>query len=151
MANVNDSAIIEKMLQFPEVLQAEYFSRIAYLIVDDATYWCVLGTLWKAGGMVMQQELWRPLFQSKRKKREKMMKKRERQRWRSLPPVVTAYRAVNSLEEADYAISWTLSKEIAERIFGEDGKRPVVERRFKKADIFAFFDRRGEDEILVIL
>lgn len=151
MANSNDSAIIREMLRLPNDLCVRYFAQNSHRIIDDATYWNVLGTLWKDGGTVVQQELWRPLFQSKRKKREKIMKKRERQRWRNLPAVVMAYRAVNSLEEADYAISWTLSKEIAERVFDERGKRPVVERKFKKSEIFAFFDRRGEEEILVYL
>jgi hypothetical protein len=137
------------MLQLPAELQAEFFRRVSHKIIDDSCYWNVLGTLWKLGGTVVQQEQWRGLFLSKRGNRHKIMKKSERRAWRKLPAEVTAYRAVNHLGEADTAISWSLDRGIVEKIFSEDGKRPVVERKFKKAEIFAFFDRRGESEILV--
>ena len=148
MANENDSNILDEMVTMPESAMAEYFSKNAHRIIDDATYLNVLGTLWKLGGTVMQQDLWKDLFQSHRKKQHKIMKKRERKRWRKLPGVVTAYRAVNNGIESDAAISWTLSKAIAEKFF-ICSTREVVSRRFDKKDIFAFFDRRQEDEILV--
>jgi hypothetical protein len=151
MANTNDSDIIKGMMRYPEELYAEYFYRVSPLIVDDATYWNVLGTLWKLGGKVKQQELWRPLFLSRRKKRDKIMKKTERQRWRNLPAVIKAFRAVNDSNEAETAISWSLDRKIVERFFSYDGARQIVERTFHKAEVFAFFDRRGEEEILVNL
>ncbi|RLC24911.1 MAG: hypothetical protein DRH93_03395, partial [Deltaproteobacteria bacterium] len=98
----------------------------------------------------VQQELWKGLFQSNRKKRHKIMKKRERKRWRRLPETIVAYRAINNESEIDSAISWTLSMTIANE-FSEDGKRKVVEKTFSKKDVFAFFDRRREEEILVNL
>jgi hypothetical protein len=78
------------------------------------------------------------------------MKGRERQRWRNLPAVVTAYRAVNHPEEAETAISWTLDRKVAEK-FSQNAKRQIVVRKFRKQDVFAFFDRLGEEEILVNL
>lgn len=150
MANANDSAVIQEMLRVPEALMAEYFARNAHRILDDATYWNVLGTLWKLGGTVLQQDLWRGLFLADRPRRHKMMKGRERQRWRNLPAVVTAYRAVNHPGEAETAIAWTLDRKTAE-MFSQKGSRQVVTRRFHKAEVFAFFDRRGEEEILVNL
>ena len=149
MANENDSRIIETMMRLPGELLADFFSQNAHSIIDDATYWNVLGTLWKLGGTVRQQELWVPLFLSPRPKREKVMKRTERKRWRRLPPVVTAFRAINEPSEADTAISWSLNRNVVDRFFTEHGKRPIVERQFKKPEIFAFFDRRGEEEILV--
>jgi len=150
MANGNDSRIITYMMSLPPELMVEYFVMNHRMIIDDAMYWNVLGTLWKMGGTVVQQELWKGLFQSNRKKRHKIMKKRERKRWRRLPETIVAYRAINNESEIDSAISWTLSMTIANE-FSEDGKRKVVEKTFSKKDVFAFFDRRREEEILVNL
>lgn len=148
MANENDSTIISQMMMLPQELMAEYFARNASRIIDDSTYWNVLGTLWKLGGTVVQQDLWKRLFSSPRRQSHKIMKSRERRSWRNLPKVVTAYRAVNDDAEIQTAISWTMSKSVAEN-FSDGGKRKVVIRQFRKEEVFAFFDRRHEDEILV--
>lgn len=149
MTRLNDRKIIEQMMCLPEELMAQYFSVNAYRITDDALYWNVLGTLWKLGGTVIQQDLWLPMFRSDRRGPHKIMKNRERKKWRRLPKTFVAYRAVNCAAEAESAISWSLSKKTVERVFSESGKRSIVERQFHKSDVFAFFDRRGEDEILV--
>lgn len=148
VANENDSYIISGMMQLPPQLMAEYFARNADKIQDDATYWNVLGSLWKLGGTVVQQDLWKRLFRSARKRRHKIMKSRERKRWRKLPKTMMAYRAVNDDSEIDTAISWSLSRAVAER-FSENGNRKIVARQFNKNEVFAFFDRRQEEEILV--
>jgi len=151
MANANDRAVIEDMMKLPEQLMAEYFSRNAHRILDDAVYWNVLGTLWKLGGTVVQQDLWLSMFNANRKQRHKIMKKRERRAWRRLPKQIKAYRAVNHNDEANTAISWTLSRDTAERVFSENGKRAIVSKIFCKDKVFAYFDRRKESEILVRL
>ena len=151
MANQNDSEIINRMMQLPEIYMAQFFANNGQDIVDDSTYWNVLGTLWKGGGTVVQQDLWLELFQAKRRNKHKLMKTRERRFFNKLPRVVTAYRAINNDSEINKAISWTLSEDIAKRIFSQNGKREVVARRFSKEQVFAYFDRRNEQEILVNL
>lgn len=146
MSNENDSAVIQEMMRVPERLMAEYFARNSHRITDDTTYWNVLGTLWKLGGTVMQQDLWLDLFLADRPRRHKIMKGRERQRWRNLPASVIAYRAVNHPDEAATAICWTLDKAVAARL---SNGRSVMVRKFQKSEVFAFFDRRCEEEILV--
>ena len=148
MANENDSTIIARMMQIPQHLMAEYFKQNSDRIQDDSTYWNVLGSLWKLGGTVIQQDLWKELFQSHRKRCHKIMKSRERKRWRKLPKNILAYRAVNDESEAETAISWTLSKSVAQQ-FSENGRRKVVTRIVNKDEVFAFFDRRHEEEIIV--
>ncbi|MBS9994687.1 hypothetical protein J4H55_19435 [Vibrio alginolyticus] len=117
---------------------------------DDATYWNVLGSLWKDVGEVQQQSLWLPLFRSSRRSRHKIMTSSERKEFARLPETVTAYRAINGESEISTAISWTLSPEIAQRVFSHNGKRQVVKRQFKKKQILAYFSRRNEQEIIVI-
>lgn len=149
MANKNDTDLISVMLKLPAMLHAEYFVRASPHIIDDANYWNILGTLWKAGGTVIQQEQWLKLFTSPRPKAHKIMKSRERRAWRKLPAKVVAYRAVNNRGEAFIAMSWTLDLKTAER-FSEAGTRKIVKRTFDKKDIFAYFDRRGESEIIIL-
>ncbi|MET4696965.1 hypothetical protein [Endozoicomonas lisbonensis] len=150
MANENDTKFMQALMLVPEELQAEFFRKNAHQIKDDSTYWNVLGTLWKLGGTVAQQELWKEMLSAPRKNSHKIMKNKERSVWRRLPNKVKAYRAINHDGEIDTAISWTLSRKIAEK-FSQNGKRKVVSREFRKAEIFAYFDRRNEDEILVNL
>lgn len=149
MTNSNDRKIIETMMDVPEVSMAQYFMLNHHRIQDDALYWNVLGSLWKLGGTVIQQDLWILLISSPRRQRHKIMKNRERKKWRRLPKTFVAFRAVNTDDEIDSAISWSLSREVVEKVFSRGGSRKIVSRQFYKDDVFAFFDRRGEDEILV--
>jgi hypothetical protein len=149
MANENDSKIMEQILSTPDVrLASEVFRRNAHRIIDDATYWNILGVMWKMGGTVIQQDHWKEMFRCDRRQKHKIMKNRERKRWRKLPKIVTAYRAINTPEEIETAISWTLNRKTAEQ-FSWNGERKIIERNFHKTEIFAFFDRRQEDEIIV--
>lgn len=150
MANENDSRILQCMMFQPEALRAEFFRRYSHKIQDDSAYWVVLGSLWKAGGTVIQQDLWREMFLSPRRNRHKVMKTKERSIWRRLPKTVKAYRAINHKGEIGTAISWTLSRKVAEQ-FSQNGKREIVSREFKKSEVYAYFDRRNEKEILVNL
>jgi hypothetical protein len=140
---------MKQMLAISDViLAAEVFRRNAHRIIDDATYWNILGVMWKMGGTVIQQDHWKEMFCCDRRQSHKIMKNRERKRWRKLPKIVTAYRAINTPEEIETAISWTLSMKTAKQ-FSLNGKRKIVKGLFHKKDVFAFFDRRQEDEIIV--
>ncbi|EOX4805095.1 hypothetical protein [Vibrio alginolyticus] len=79
------------------------------------------------------------------------MKSSERKAFAKLPKVITAYRAINdeSEIEAETALCWTLSEDIAKRVFSQGGRRKVVAKQFTKDEVFAYFDRRKEQEILV--
>lgn len=146
-----DADLVLEITRQPSQQMAQYFADNCHRFQDDANYWNVLGTLWKLGGTVHQQDLWIPLFQSKRSKRHKIMKSHERRMWRKLPNTVVAYRAVNNTAEASYAISWSLNAETAWKRFSFDGQREVVSREFTKPEILAYFDRRQEEEIIVAI
>lgn len=149
MANQNDSNIIKTMIGLPEHDMPDFFRKYADKIQDDSVYWGTLGTLWKATGNTHEQEAWLPLFKAKRRNKKKIMKARERKEFSRLPKTVTAYRAVNNDDEENSAISWTLTEEVANRIFSKNGQRKVISKQFDKSQIFAYFDRRNEQEILV--
>ncbi|ENV4252631.1 hypothetical protein ACFJ9Q_004486 [Vibrio parahaemolyticus] len=149
MANVNDSNIISRLLSIPECYQLDFFVRSAPAIQDDSTYWDVLGTLWKAQGSHQHQGVWSSLFTCLRRNKHKVMKSSERKAFAKLPKVITAYRAINDESEIETALCWTLSEDIAKRVFSQGGRRKVVSKQFTKDEVFAYFNRRKEQEILV--
>ena len=77
------------------------------------------------------------------------MKSSERKAFAKLPKVITAYRAINDESEIETALCWTLSEDIAKRVFSQGGRRKVVAKQFTKDEVFAYFNRRKEQEILV--
>lgn len=150
MANSNDAQFMAQLVSVPEEMAPVFFAKYAAQLVDDSAYWGALGTLWKAQGSVLNQSFWIPLFMSNRRNRNRLMKARERRTFNKLPATVTAYRAVNTPEEAETAISWSLDKALVARVFSHGGARPIVTRQFQRSEILAYFDRRKEQEIIVI-
>lgn len=149
MANHNDSFIATQLINAQPREVVRLFAQLSDHIQDDAAYWNLLGVLWKAHGETHRQSEWLPFFQSSRAKSRKVMAKSERKVFDRLPSVVTAYRAINEDAETQKAISWTLSEEIATRLFSQNGKRKVAKRQFAKSEVFAYFNRRHEQEIIV--
>ncbi|MCG6387568.1 hypothetical protein [Vibrio fluvialis] len=150
MANLWDSKIVSIISGWNDERCFDAFRSLSCKIQDDSTYWSVLGSLWKLCGSVKQQELWVPYFLSERRNRQKVMTSAERKALSRLPSIVTAYRAVNDDSEAEQAISWTLSEAVAVHTFSQNGKRKVTKRQFEKGRIFAYFNRRQEQEIIVL-
>lgn len=76
------------------------------------------------------------------------MKTSERREFSRLPKVVTAYRAYADEDELNHSICWSLDPKFVKQ-YAEKTGRKVAEMKFKKSDIFAYFNRRRESEILV--
>lgn len=148
MANENDSAIMSALLKLPKGARLVTLYANRYEFWDDAAYWQAVAAMWIDSDICYPNlEYWKELFTLDRRDRFKLMKKADRKVWRSLPAKVKAFRAVHENEEVDLAISWTLTRKVADR-FAKG--RKVVERTFNKNQIVAYFDRRGEQEIIVI-
>lgn len=116
--------------------------------LSDYWYWFTLSTLWVSYSGFSDLGRWRRLFRADRPNREtSLMKPSELVKFRALPDVVTAYRA-HRPGETDW-MSYTLSARIAEdfnRHRGGEVKTYCIDR----SEIIAYFDRRREDEILVL-
>jgi hypothetical protein len=122
-------------------------------LVDDATYWGLVGEVWQDTEYPAHQTAnWRALLGSKRPERPKMMDNLERTYLGMLPPSFTVYRGVNDRRYAR-GFSWTLDRERAEwfaRRFSHDGRSPhLVTGTVARADVIAYLGGRGEQEILV--
>lgn len=148
MANYIDSNITLKIIDMPKSERLEWFMKFNYIVQDDSTYWQLLAALWIDSDVCTPDlDKWIELFSSKRRNRQKLMKKGDRHIWMKLPHRVTVYRAINHAEDISKAISWTLDKEVCKRLFPD---RPIVVETFLKSEIIAYFDRRKEKEIIRI-
>ena len=121
--------------------------------LTDIDYWTLLGQVWTDSENIWQVlDGWRNLLASHRAGREHLMTAEEQAAHAALPETVTVYRgAVAGRNEA--GLSWTLDRAKAAWFSGRrmEGKgRPVVlTGTVAKADVLAFFQDRGEDEVLV--
>lgn len=143
-----DAQIAQALASTPHYFMLCFMTTYADQISDDSNYWNFLGTAWKAGGTFEQQAEWIALFQSKRRNRQKIMKTGERREFSRLPKVVTAYRAYADESELQHSICWSLDPKFVQQYADKKG-RQVATMQFNKADIFAYFNRRRESEILV--
>lgn len=148
MKIIDDVFIAKVLAATPHHLMLNVIKGYSDQIADDSNYWNFLGTAWKAGGSFAKQDQWIELFQSKRRNRQKIMKTSERREFSRLPKVVTAYRAYADEDELNHSICWSLDPKFVKQ-YAEKTGRKVAEMKFKKSDIFAYFNRRRESEILV--
>ena len=115
--------------------------------LSDPCFWEILRTMWIANGKMSNLEMFKRLFQSKRPFKYFLMTIEEEAAFKALPDPVTAYRAPAKVN--DVGISWTLSREFVDRYAKHTG-RDVIEQQFPKSRITAYFNRRGEQEIIIL-
>lgn len=81
-----------------------------------------------------------------------LMSEDELEYYRNLPDVVNVYRGVAVGRAASNGLSWTCNYKTAEWFanrFNTGNRRGyVIKGKINKADIFAYFNSRGEDEVL---
>jgi hypothetical protein len=147
--NLKGALVAENIIRLTETPEAiRYFASVCDDL-KDYDYWFLLSTLWVSYSGGSDLALWKKLFSSGRKNREKsIMKPSELNKFKHLPWFVTIYRA-HRPGETDW-IAYTLDPLIAARFARERGVDKVMEYRVKKRDILALFTRRGEDEVLVL-
>lgn len=150
MPNANDARIAKFLSDYddhrtlPDIRLLDLITQLK----DDNAYWQIVATTWIKRGRSSELQVWRRLFSADRRNRWHLMKKKDRRLWRGLPNTVVAYRAVAPGEDASLIISWTLNPEVLERLYGKT--RAIISRHFKKEQIIAYFDRRREQEIIVL-
>lgn len=110
-------------------------------------FWEFLKTVWISAGAPENYDMFRKLFSSKRPFKYHVMSPEEERFLASLPEEFTVYRVIRGPE--DNGLSWTLDEEFAKE-YAESTKREMITRVVKKHDVFAYFDRRGESEIVIL-
>lgn len=144
----NDSNIARAMCLVPHHLMLAFMQGNHNKIIDDSNYWNLLGTAWKAGGCFKDQNDWMVMFRSKRRNRQKIMKTSERREFARLPKKLKAYRAYADPIEIEQSICWSLDKKFVEQ-YAKAKDLQIAECKFNRDDVFAYFNRRQESEILV--
>jgi hypothetical protein len=145
---LRDSARIIEILKQPKELRLAALICHAAHFQSDAAYWRMVGALWIEGGRTDALPVWRVLFSSTRRKRDRLMKKSGRRMWQKLPRYVTAFRAIVPGEDVERAISWTMNPDVLKAIYCD--RREVVQRIFPRERIIAVFNERQEQEIIVL-
>lgn len=142
---------LQNICRMSGVERFTYFAQNNHVLDFDNDYWNVLGTIWKDDGSVAEtQELFVELLRNPaRRNKHKIMKTNERREYAKLPKVVTAYRACGHIDEISTSISWSLDKKFVERYAESTGRTIIATLDFKKSEIFAYFNRRNESEIIV--
>ena len=115
-------------------------------------YWEHLSWVWiDTEFPTVNKDIWLQLFTRKTPNKRKMMSGKERRILHDLPDEdIDVYRGYSDDEHAD-GLSWTLSYEkaswFAKKWVSENAL--VAEGVCKKKDILAFFDKHGEQEIII--
>lgn len=147
--SAEDRRVCEGVLQREASPEAVKFFAANHKGLTTYWYWFLLGTCWVSYTGHSDLQLWKGLFSSPRKWRsECLMKPSEMALYRSMPDVVTAYRA-HRPGEADW-IAYTVDYRIAVRFALERGVKEITEYKIPREAILALFTRRGEQELLVL-
>lgn len=147
-----DSRVAKKLIQAWDIEDNEdevfkIFMRNKSRL-SDYRYWELLRSIWVICGGVERQDIFRMLFRSDRKQRHYFSTPEESEYLRELPDEIEVWRATNCKE--DRGISWTLSMEYALWYKNEFEKEFVIKKTIPKDEVFAYINRNGENEILIV-
>ena len=126
--------------------------------LKDKDYWTVLGECYVMSSFSHSNySNIITFFQSKRSDRINIMTEEEKFEFDSLPDEIEIYRGCSEheIKSGNYRFSWTTKKSVAQ-FFAKRNKTKygiknlVVSRIIKKEEVFAYFNRRNEFEIIYI-
>lgn len=115
--------------------------------MSDAEYWRLAGAVYvDQDDRSPHEETWLARFRENRTHRELLMEAQEWQDLAALPDKVVIYRAGER-----WGLSWTTYLEKAEWYANRFGlELPVWRSSVRKQNIFAYFTRRGESEVVLL-
>lgn len=122
--------------------------RKYHALLSNPRYWEILKTVWVAVGYTAVAGEFRRYMQSSRPCRNYFMTPEEHEKLRKMDFPTKVYRACNN--ENDGGISWTTSIEIAIEFATRGEKEKILCREVERKDVFAYINRRGEDEIIIL-
>lgn len=148
--NRMDSDIARKLINLEEnpVAALKHFRNNRQYLSNYA-YWFFLSVIWVKRSDATDLEHWKQLFLAERPNRVQcIMKPSELLALEALPDIITAYRA-HRPGETDW-ISYTTDMAVAVRFAAKRRVMEIAEYEIRKSDVFAYFTRRGENEILLM-
>lgn len=147
---LTQNSFLTNLFNLRGLKQLSYFEKNNAVLVFDNDYWNVLGTIWKdSGSLEIQSKFVELCNNTKRRNHKRIMKTNERRVFNKLPKTVTAYRACNDTSEIETSINWSLDLDFVKKYADATGRTIIANKEFDKSEIFAYFNRRKESEILV--
>lgn len=120
--------------------------------MTDTEYWETVADVWTDSENIWQNlDEWGELLRDRRPGHEAMMSDDDRWHFDALPDEITIWRGHRDWNQDGW--SWTVDRDKAEwfarRLADPDDEMLVTEARVDKADVIAYFEGRGESEIVV--
>lgn len=123
-------------------------------LMDDETFWSLLGDIWTDSENIWQaEEMWLDMLHADRPGREQMMDEGERETLAQLPSDVEVFRGFCK-DGRETGLSWTTDRRRAEwfaqRLALDDDNPRLATAHVKREKIIACFNGRGENEVVVL-
>ena len=119
-----------------------------FRLLSNPRYWEMLKVVWIAVGSTSVVDEFRRYMRSTRPCRNYFMTPEEHEALRNMQFPLKVWRACNS--EDDGGLSWTVSMEVAVEFAARGNCRKILVREVDRKDVFAYINRRGEDEIIIL-
>lgn len=147
---VRDSWIIQKIINKCDV-EKDHKGALSLFMkkshkLSNVAYWETLRALWIACGKRENYPIFKKLFRAEVDCQSYLMTASDWCSYMNMPANLTVYRA--SYKDGDDGLSWTTSKEFAES-YAKTRDRKVISKKIKKIDIFAYFNSRNEQEVIL--
>lgn len=147
---IRDSWIIQKIINKCDSEQ-DYEGALDLFVrhsrkLSNVAYWETLRAVWIACGKRKNYQVFKKLFRADRDCQCYLMTARDWCLYMNMPANLTVYRAIH--KDGDEGLSWTTSKEFAEN-YAKTRDREVISKKIKKIDIFAYFNSRNEEEVIL--
>lgn len=150
--NRKDAQILSILLRFEKMPHAVVMLDRVKHELSPYAYWFALGTFWVSYSGWSDLDLWKRLFALNRMKMDKrrcLMKPAEWERFVAMSSKILAFRCHRKGEQ-DW-IAYTISRAVVERLHWQRGPEiRIAAYEIQKQDVIAFFDRRGEEEVIVL-
>lgn len=122
--------------------------RKYHRLLSNPRYWEMLKVVWIAVGSTSVADEFRRYMRSARPCRNYFMTPEEHEALRRMKFPLKVWRACNS--EDDGGLSWTVSMKVAVEFAARGKCRKIITREVERKDVFAYINRRGEDEIIIL-
>ncbi len=146
-----DGEIAKELIYFADVVHdPERLLGVFYTYrnrLSDQRYWEFLKLAWIMAGTMETLPIFRELFASKRPFKNWIMSPEEEAKLKALPDEFLVWRAPR--KGGDAGISWSV-RLIFVAAYAEANGREVIEKSVKKSEVVAYFDRAGEEEIILL-
>lgn len=146
-----DSKIVMKIIRAYDIEHntqkvLELFRKYNGLL-SNPSYWEVLKSVWVAAGSNDVADEFRKYMRSNRPGRTYFMTPEE---YKELQDMKFPLKVFRACDDEDDGVSWTTNFGVAVEFASRGNKKKILCREVARDDVFAYINRRGEDEIIIL-